>query len=638
MTRPQQTTLLSRAMASWTQALSMALLVAGCSGPANVRKPTVVAPIVVETSVSLGWPAITLSTLAKTDDAIAVVTSNDHNVGVWLAANAAALMQQQPLRDFRFTAETATQFDAFAASGVMTVGFVASMQHVAICADAAMLGVVFPDGTLGPSADLVSEFAAALAQGKTRLGYPQSTPAKTVATLAGLARAHGTKPTLVAIADVYDGYRLLTGATLAVPAPVAEPALTLTDVTVAALRTDFNIWQKRALAVWPNVIELMAAGRLPTQLLHNAAHTQDLLRQAMQLAQQTQLAAAQQLMMQTAWHAEAVAESYNVLQHMRAGNVAAATDVLRRYRQTVTDSSTVLLQLALPTPSPRSLDQTVSVHTAFGIALTAWNAQADAIGRTDAAQRTLLNLNSGPRPPVPGSPSFDDAVIAAVLPALLAEVRASGLADQARTMLMMPGPAPAGANPRAVDATPDLETTLRRWTPGYAATAAATRRELAPSLLAAIATEPSVLATDVLLRLDATPGLAPMRDGNPMMNFAASQLAASNSATLYALFALGVHWASDGIVERVDHKDSLDFAVQHARLLAQRNLANGLRVTGTIATACKLTYARAVGLQREGSTANLVAALESYWQTSACGQTTTLLGQPLSVTAPRPQR
>ena len=102
MTPPQQITLWSRAMTSWTRALSTTLLVAGCSGPANVHKPTVVAPIVVEQSVSLGWPAITLATLAKTDDAIAVTTSNEHNVGVWLAANAAAMVQLQPLADFRF--------------------------------------------------------------------------------------------------------------------------------------------------------------------------------------------------------------------------------------------------------------------------------------------------------------------------------------------------------------------------------------------------------------------------------------------------------------------------------------------------------------------------------------------------------
>ncbi|MBP9087342.1 MAG: hypothetical protein KBG15_14560 [Kofleriaceae bacterium] len=615
-------------MASWTQALSTALLVAGCSGPAIVRKPTLVAPIVVEQSVSLGWPTITLSTLAKTDDVIAVTTSNEHNVGVWLAANAAAMLQRQPLLDFRFTANASTQFDAFAASGAMTVGFVASMKRVALRADAALLGVLLPDGTLGPSADIVGECAAALAQGKTQLGYPGSTPAKTVAKLAALADAHAAKPRMVAIADVYDGYRLLTGATLTVPVPIGDAALALAGAAVAGLRTDYNTWQKRTLAVWPNVIELMAAGRLPTQLLRSAAQTQVLLRQTTQLAQQAQLAAALQLMMQTAWHAESVAESYRVLQHMRAGDVAAATDVLRQHRRTATDSRAVLFELTRPTPLPRTLDGTVSFHAASGLALTAWNAQTDAIVRSDAAQRSLLNLNSGPRPPEPGSPSFDDAVIAAVLPALLAEARASGLAEQARTLSTLHSP--AGANPRAAELTRNMNATLPRWTLGYAATAAATRRELAPSLLVAIADEPSVLATDVLVRLDATPGLAPIRDDNPMLSFAASQLAASNSATLYALLALGVHWANDGTVERVDHDDSLDFAVQHAQLVARRNVAIGLRVTGTIATACKVAYARAVGLHREGSTANRVAALEAYWHASACAQTTTIVGQSAS--------
>ncbi len=642
MTQRRQFTLWSSAMRARTQALSMALLVTACSASTVTHQPASVAagvaPGLVATQRNLGWPDIALVTAQITDAAdarIAVTTSNEHNAGVWLAANVAAMVQQQPLLDFRLQANANAEFDSVAASGALTIGFLASMKRATFDADAAILGVIFPDGTIGPSDDIVTAFASALAAGKLRIGYPQSTPAKTLATLAALAKAHPNQPNLIAIADVYDGYRLLTTTALPMPAPVAEAALALDASTIAALHTDFHVWRQRALAVWPSVIEVMAAGRLPTELLHSAAHTQNLLRQAMQLAQLAQPAAAQLRMMQVVWHAQTVAASYLVLQHMRRGDVAAATEVLRQQRRTATDSVAVIGELAAHASSAPTLATAVAGQAALALAITAWNAQTEAIARTDAAQRTLLNLNSGPRPASPGSPNFDDAVIAAVLPALRAELRASALAEHARTAWPMQPPVQPLAQPSVQPNARPAATSpaLQRWARGFAATAAATRRELAPSRLLAIAAEPSVLVTDVMQRLDAAPAFAALRDHNPMFEFTASQLASTTSATLYALLALDVHWANDGTVASVDHNDSLDIVVQHAQLLARRNLATTLRRTGTIFTPCKLAYARAIGLQQEGSTASRVAALETFWQTSACAQTASLLGQPQSAAA-----
>ncbi|MBK7076466.1 MAG: hypothetical protein IPH44_29660 [Myxococcales bacterium] len=130
---------------------------------------------------------------------------------MWLAAYVAVSVLDKDLTDFAFEATSSGHVDGASASALMSAGLVAAILGWQVDAAATMTGTINPDGTVGPVSGIPQKFAAALAAGKRRLGYPVgqrlAIDAATGAEvdLVALARERGAEA--VEIADIYGADR-----------------------------------------------------------------------------------------------------------------------------------------------------------------------------------------------------------------------------------------------------------------------------------------------------------------------------------------------------------------------------------------------------------------------------------------------
>ena len=142
---------------------------------------------------------------------------------VWMAAFGAALATQRNLEDWTLSVEDGG-IDGPSAGGLLTAAIMAGMTGAPTKSDFTMTGTVNPDGTIGPVGGIPHKFAAAIAEGKTRLGYPVGQRYdldRRTRQLVDLRSAFTDKDVEVfEIEDVYQAYELMTGRRLPRPRPV----------------------------------------------------------------------------------------------------------------------------------------------------------------------------------------------------------------------------------------------------------------------------------------------------------------------------------------------------------------------------------------------------------------------------------
>lgn len=595
--------------------LLFAITIAGCGAAPKPRLPTPPAvPIITE--VQLPWPAVAIATLVggSPTPGVQLVTSNEHAAALWLAADQASLATGMPLHGNRITIKSTEQFDGFASNAAVAVALMATTQHVALRANTTVIGLVAPDGTLAPVANVESALTAALAAKVNRIGVPASLDPATLKRLQVLALP--SKASVDMLDNLAAAYHFSTGveAPLDIPHATALPAaaLELDATTVVLLQSSYQSRKQRALAAWSPVVTIMATGRVPVPLLALAAQTRRDVERAEQKFAQRDYAGAQWLMCNAAWQAATVDAAYQVLQHMRAGNGAAAATVLRELTAHSADALAGLRNIA--SRATATHDDLLRMYAGFSDTSIAWAAQVDARNRVDVAQRTLLELAAAPSTAATAN-RFDDAVIAATLPVLAATLHASAMTDDAATSATArPSIGSAVTYDRAVLATiVDDNRTITR----------ATQPELAPSQLQALERIPLLSATE-LPQLAAPAELAIATLPSTMFELARTRAAVTATAGAFTMLALGLPG---------DAGASLSHMAQMARLAQRAALQHltAMQRFGTIPTAAKLAYAQGLSQLADGTTASLAAALTSFWRVAELADTSRLLTSAVAV-------
>lgn len=178
----------------------------------------------------------------------ALQLSGQWRISVWLAALQASLALDRPLSDWTIWVEAirnGERFDGPSAGGLLTAGILAGMTGEDADPSFTMTGTINPDGTIGPVGGIPQKFAAAIADGKTTLGYPmgQQIVYDMVAEREVDIRAMGRQGVqVVEIPDVETAYGYLTGVTLVQPKPVDPAQMTLPPKIESALRTQAEQW------------------------------------------------------------------------------------------------------------------------------------------------------------------------------------------------------------------------------------------------------------------------------------------------------------------------------------------------------------------------------------------------------------
>jgi len=343
---------------------------------------------------------------------------------VWRAAHAAATALGKDLADVAL-AVTPAEPIAATSSALLAAGFVAAMLGDSVDAAATLTGEIEPDGTIGAVAGLPEQIAAAVAHGKTRIGYPagmrvaRSTAGRDV-DVVELARARGAEA--VELAALPDAYRALTGHRLPATLPVAATAMALGPADRERLAAAYAAWQRKLAEEWAAVLQLEQAGRLPTAIatLLRIAHERSERAEAMHRT--GELVAAHRDAVAAWLHAAAANQSYAVIGKIAAGDLDGALTALAALDPGdagARDAVTGLVQRAAAT-----LPGELAVVAAQRAVLRARAERALAQGALDEARRVVAELADKP-PGELGSAAVLDAAAAAAVPAVLRALRSA---------------------------------------------------------------------------------------------------------------------------------------------------------------------------------------------------------------------
>jgi len=171
---------------------------------------------------------------------------------VWLAAFQASMALDRPLSDWMLWVETTqhgNRVDGPSAGGLLTAAMLAGMTGADADPDFTMTGTINPDGSIGPVGGIPQKFRGAVAAGKHHLGYPLGQHvAIDVETGREVDVRNLASNTIIIdeVPDVETAYKLMTGRTLARPAPADAQALTLPQRVEDALRAQAVMWLDNA--------------------------------------------------------------------------------------------------------------------------------------------------------------------------------------------------------------------------------------------------------------------------------------------------------------------------------------------------------------------------------------------------------
>lgn len=565
--------------------------------------------------------------------------------GVWMAALVAADVLGKDLTDLTFTAAASGHVDGASASGLMAAGFLAALLGRPIAADATMTGTINPDGTIGPVGGIPQKFAAAIARGKKRLGYPIGMRHATdLATgrevdLVELAQAGGAEA--IEIADVYGALELLTGASLPRPVPVDPTAMALPPEVDAALAVQYARWQGRLAGDWPSVLALATSRAVPGPVARLARAAQDDLAAAERARAEGQQAAALALIGQAWFEGATAATTRVILERVKAGDLAGAEAALAELEALGAETDAALS--ALGDAPPSTMGGHLQMLSAFQRAIAGWGFRTLAAEQLVPAARAALTGLAGAPPAVLASGATADTVAAAVVPAAAALTRAVVASAQAAAAAEVEATASidyqcslpnvrrlatsftsaAGSNLAYLDALFVTELSKELHVDLDAARDRFARGE--PDYLIAM------MAADVG-RMAGLPAALRATWGADSINWGLFTLAASElsygraSGLINAYYALGVQAGFDGRPAAVIHIDAFLHMLDYAERRAREQAHAAEVATGAIPIQSRLAY-QIAQRQRAGSVADQLDALASYWTAIQFSQTAVMLAR-----------
>jgi hypothetical protein len=543
------------------------------------------------------------------------------------AARIAALVVGRDLADLALVAQPAGPAEDPAAAAAIAAGWIAAITGAPIDPRAALVGAVLPGGTLGPVDAIPERWLAAIARGKTRLGYPAGmrfapprAPGPPI-DLLRLARDHHAEA--IELADVRDAYRLLTGSALPAVVPVSEPELALDADTTATLTARYTAAQRRLAGEWVAVLELDQAGRLPAAIRHHAQRAQQRSRDAEARRRAGNLAAACHLI-EAAWlEAAAANATHQVILKLRAGDLAGAASAVAGLDPSDAELVARLGRLGARTPS--TLAGQLATLAGLDAALTGWATHVVAASAVGASVAVVTGLASRPRAPPATLDAVADAVAAAARLMFRVVAATQGadpeLAGEAGVgYAAVPGQlarvagaaqAAAAASLRELDAAAVAPLAQRR-----GITTLEARRQLAitaPRLLVA-----DVLASDASGRAVA-PVTTPAGEASlaaSLRALAAAELTVRGAAEAAVHASLAVQRDATGRITALAHAGALRHLLASSARAARASARASRIASGAIPVAARLAYQVAIAMAA-GDLDDQVGALAELWAASA---------------------
>ena len=559
--------------------------------------------------------------------------------GAWSAALVASTALGKDLADVALSATPAGPVDG-TASALVAAGFVAVMLGDSLDPAATLTGAIEPDGTIGPVAGLPEQVAAAIAQGKTRIGVPAGMRlARSAATgkevdVAHLAHEHRAE--LVELADVVDAYQLLTGHRLPAPVPVAAAAMALDRAALDRLDARYAVWQRKLAEEWAPLLQLEQAGRMPAAvlLLLHVAH--DRSEHAEALHRAGKLVGAYGEMLAGWLYAAAANQTYAVMSKLATGDPAAALAAL-----TALDTGDDALRAVfgrIAARQPSTIAGHLAMIQALQTALRGWayhELAADSL-RTTAQ---LLDELQGKPPADLGSPATAEAVSGAVAPTVLRMLRAA---------------AEAAVAEQELELAPD-DGAACTCAPGELARAAVALRAATTAALGqvdALVIEPlahtaglavdaarwrvAAIESDYLIADQLSRGSLPRElaaswgDGSiaaSLLALAAPRAAFHSAALVVAKYdALGVHSDDTGRIDAVNHPQAFRALVAAAERRARVAARTALVATGAVPLQARLAYQVAVA-SASGTLDDQLYALGELWTSTASSEAAVILAR-----------
>jgi hypothetical protein len=571
-------------------------------------------------------------------------TRSRWRAGVWVAAFVAATTLNKDLSDVTFSANRRGYSDGASASGLLAGGFLAALTGAQIDERATITGVVNPDGTIGPVVGIPERVAAAIDKGAKRIGYPvgmrRAKSAKTggVVDVEAYAKARGAKA--IAIADVREAYKLLTGKTLPEPVPVAESEMELPSSTQAAIAERYKAWQQKVATEWAAILQLESAGRLPPVLVYLRDHSKKYAETAEALYRKDLIAPAYVRMLAAWAYASSANQIYEVLAKVRAGKLDDAAARLGELGQL--DSATAAAFEKIGATSPTTMGGVLETVAAFRAALRGWAFAVFASQSVAATTAYVKGLAGTPAAQL-GSPKTADELIAMVAPTVLYAKRSIAETTLATEELDFRAP-------NDVDYTCSVAN-VQRMATSFSWTGAAVLDHVDALLVEPLAArakvgedearrrvelgEPDYVVAVSTSKLATADGLLKeLRDrwGETsvpwaLLSLAASELAYFQSTELVAKHdSLGVTTDETGEVTAIEREKALTAMLAAAERNARANARAAQIATGAVPVQAKLAYQLAA-VEREGTLAERLDALEQLWLSSAISQTAVMLAR-----------
>ena len=149
----------------------------------------------------------------------------------WMAAVTSALLSDFDPRTTRVSFEYEGVVDGPSAGAVLTCGVLAAARGDKIRPDAAMTGTINPDGSIGPVGGIAHKIDGAASEGMKLLLIPAGIRFDKDAATGEMIDLleYGEKKGIEVrnVFDIYEAYRLLTGAELPRPDPASTPRISL---------------------------------------------------------------------------------------------------------------------------------------------------------------------------------------------------------------------------------------------------------------------------------------------------------------------------------------------------------------------------------------------------------------------------
>jgi len=598
-------------------------------------------------SIAVGLTTSPNATGSPQINSAAGATSVRWTAGLWSAAEAAASAVGKDVTDVAFSATaTGPIDDAAAGSALIAAGLLAALTGEPLSPIATLAGTVEPDGTIGPAAGIPEQLLEAIGRGKTVLGYPAGMRfARSHATgkevdLVQLAHDHRVEA--VEVANLYDGYALVTRKQLPAPVPVSEADMALDATTIARLDAKYLAVQQQLAPEWAALLQLEQAGRLPGPVRQMVRVAHDRSAEAEALHRTGKLAAAYSRVL-VAWvYAVSSNQSFAVFTRLAANDLdgaVAAFTALTSADARITASFAKLAALR-----PATLGGQLAVLAALQAGLRGWAYHAVASDAAGATAQYLAGLKDQP----PGeriARATADTVTTAVVPAVLMTVRtlaAMTIAEQEVELAVELAASGAGVtypcSPAAITrlaaAFQASATTGLRYVDALVVEPLAHRAQITDDAARqqVAAAEPGYLIASLMSRLAASGLPAELTaPADPaacaLLPLAIHELAARSTAVLIARYdSLGVHTDDDGKIDAVDNPAALRSLLASAKRTARANARAARIATGAIPLQAKLAYQLAT-VEEAGSLDDQISALTELWAASAASQTAAMLAR-----------